>query len=115
MHDFPFRKLKWPRRGQAPPPKSQCLNNQPQFDNLPFPSTETFEAFQEEMLKSESSLLINEQVNFSVTNLDTYCLMSLGCWLLVIGYWLLLLVIGCRLLVVGCWMLAVGCWLLVVA
>mmetsp|Transcript_7966 Transcript_7966/g.17970 ORF Transcript_7966/g.17970 Transcript_7966/m.17970 type:complete len:430 (-) Transcript_7966:35-1324(-) len=59
VHSFPLRKIKWPARGQPPPPKSQCLkliNDNPQFDKLPFPSTEAFEAFQEEMFKSESSL-----------------------------------------------------------
>ena len=33
-----------------------------------------------------------------------YCLMSLGCWLLLVGCWLL---------VVGCWLLVIAHWLLV--
>jgi len=59
VHNFPFRKLKWPERGQPPPPKSQCLKlmySDSWFDTLPFPSTSDFLAFQQAMLESELSL-----------------------------------------------------------
>lgn len=60
VHDFPFRKIKWPERGQGAPPTSErCLKlmgGAPQFENLPYPSAEDFKAFQQAMLESEASL-----------------------------------------------------------
>ena len=64
VHDFPFRKLKWPGYGYPhKPPKSHCLElfgGEPWFkafhEQLPFPSTTAFEEFQAEMVKSESTL-----------------------------------------------------------
>ena len=59
VHNFPFRKLKLPGKGEAPPPKSQCskyLNFDSWYHELPFPSDEVTEAFQEAILKSESAL-----------------------------------------------------------
>lgn len=59
VHDFPFRKLKWPERGQPPPPRSHCLEliySESWFRRLPFPSAEAYAAFQEAMLKSELTL-----------------------------------------------------------
>ena len=55
VHDFPFRKLTWTKFG-SPPPESQCLgllDGKPQFDEMPFPSVETFRAYQAEMMESE--------------------------------------------------------------
>ncbi|KAL3756082.1 hypothetical protein ACHAWU_009384 [Discostella pseudostelligera] len=55
VHDFPFRKLKWP--DGPPPPVSQCLellDGVPQFDELPYPSNAVFQAHQAEMVEAES-------------------------------------------------------------
>ncbi|KAL3764920.1 hypothetical protein ACHAWU_003780 [Discostella pseudostelligera] len=57
VHDFPFRKLKWPNG--SPPPVSQCLellDGNPHFDNLPFPSNADLKAYQAEMYEAESLL-----------------------------------------------------------
>lgn len=51
VYDFPFRKLKWPD-GPAPP-ESRCLKllgGKPEFDELPYPSNDTLQEFQAEML-----------------------------------------------------------------
>jgi hypothetical protein len=51
VHNFPFRKLKWP--DGPPPPESQCLEllgGKPQFDELPYPSDDTLKDYQAEML-----------------------------------------------------------------
>jgi len=58
-HDFPFRKVKWPGKGAPAPPKSQCIKLlyfDSWFHQLPYPSGEVFKAYQEAMLKSESTL-----------------------------------------------------------
>jgi len=55
VHDFPFRKLKWP--DGPPPPVSQCLellDGDTQFDELPYPSNAVFQAYQAEMVEAES-------------------------------------------------------------
>ncbi|KAL7537193.1 hypothetical protein ACHAXR_010472 [Thalassiosira sp. AJA248-18] len=64
-YSFPLRKLKWPDLGMRknkPPPPSNCLellggsSYWYELKRLSYPSPEAFEAFQEEMLKSESTL-----------------------------------------------------------
>ena len=58
VHEFPFRKLKWPE-GRPPPPVSQCLEllgGKPEFDKLPYPSNNVLKAYQEKMLEFDSSL-----------------------------------------------------------
>lgn len=57
VHDFPFRKLKWP--AGPPPPESLCLellDGKPQFDELPYPSKATLDAYRTEMFGTESLL-----------------------------------------------------------
>jgi len=59
VHDFPLRKVKWPQRYPHHPPKSHCMNRLPYeswLDKLAYPKEEVFVKFQEEMLKSESTL-----------------------------------------------------------
>lgn len=54
VHDFPFRKLKWPTTGLSPP-ESQCLSllgGKPLFDDLPYPSIDVLNAYRTEMSKS---------------------------------------------------------------
>ena len=68
VHDFLFRKLKWPRQ-KGQPPKSKCMeltysdcwgNGTTDWlgflASLPFPSAEEYEAFRKAMLEPESSL-----------------------------------------------------------